>query len=36
VLEEKSMSEAEPDIDINVSSTEKINEGLIEKEEEIC
>jgi len=34
VLKEKSVSETEPDIDINCSSTKKINEDLIEKEEE--
>ena len=34
MLEEKSMSEAEPDIDINCSSIENTDECLIEKEEE--
>jgi len=32
MLEEKFVSEAEPDIDINLSYTEKPIEGLFEKE----
>ena len=34
MVEEKSVSRAKPDININCSSTKNMNECLIEKEEE--